>query len=50
MNYYLKMVSYLVIGYFCLWIVFIIGMSIKLYFDYHGYPSIDSLMRLINNI
>jgi len=50
MNYYLKIASYIVIGYFCIWIVFMVGMSLKLYFDYYGYPTINYFMKLIYNL
>ena len=47
MNYYLKIGGFVVLGYLCLWIIFMIVMSSKMYFDQYGYPSINSFMKMI---
>ena len=47
MNYYLKMGGLAVLGYLCLWIIFMILMSSIMYFEQYGYPSINSFMKMI---
>ena len=47
MNYYLKIAGFVILGYLCLWLIYIIIMSLKLYFEQYGYPSIKSFMKMI---
>jgi len=46
MNNYIKLAGYGFIGYIFLWGIYMAGMSLKIYFDYHGYPSITYFMKL----
>jgi len=47
MNYYLKIGGFIVLGYLCIWLLFIIGMGSKLYFEQNGYPTVDWFMKMI---
>jgi hypothetical protein len=44
MNYYAKMAGFIILGYLCLWFIFIIAISTKLYIDQYGYPTINILI------
>jgi hypothetical protein len=44
-----KVGGFFIIGYVILWLIFMICMSIKLYFDVYGYPNLNYIFRLINN-
>jgi hypothetical protein len=50
MNYYFKIGGFVILGYLCFWLLFMISMSLKLYFDKYGYPSFNSFMKLFYNL
>ena len=48
MNYYIKIGGFMVLGYIALWLLFMICMYLKLFFDDYGYPNLNFLSDFFN--
>jgi hypothetical protein len=50
MNYYIKICGFIILGYVALWVLFMLIMSIKLYFNLQILPNLSLLLQYINNL
>lgn len=50
MNHFIKIGGFIILGYIALWLLFMISMTIKLYFDNFGYPDFSFFTKYFNKM